>query len=282
MKQIRMETGICHFRIDREIELTDFIAAADLSPLAIEKQTVLWLDQGCVYVDGKRQRENMTLRPGQALRLHTKPKTYPHQFDRLSDHIVLDHDEFLVLDKPHGLPTHATLDNFKDNAKYILEQELRQPLFTTHRLDIPTRGLLIIAKSSRAQAAINKLFARGLVCKRYLAISANQVPPGRHDHFMDPEGRAPRVIRQEPRHGWWACSLEVEGIEPRDGFYQHKIRLFTGRTHQIRAQMSFLGAPLIGDSLYGSEVTLHDRIGLECRELGFRFLNQDFLVRRRD
>lgn len=280
MRQIRTETGICHFRIDREVGLVEFLAGADLSPLAIIKQIPYWLDQGCLYVDGRRQRENIRLLAGQIVRLHTRPKIYRRRFKTLREHIVLDHDEFLVLDKPAGLPTHATLDNFKDNAVYILEEELGRPLFTTHRLDVPTSGLLIVAKSASAQSAINKLFSTGRVLKRYLAKTEKPVPPKRYDHFMDPNGSAPRAMSTEPKSGWRVCSMEIQDVQSDCEFYRHKIRLLTGRTHQIRAQMSYLGAPLLGDALYGSTVVLEDRIALECWELGFRFLNQDFHVQR--
>lgn len=280
MRQIRVETGICHLRVDRESDLTDFIETVDLSPLAIEKQTALWLDRGCIYVDGKRQRTNVRLSPDQVLRLHTRPKTYRRRFHRLSDHILFDHDDFLILDKPAGLPTHATLDNYRDNAKFILEEELGKTLFTTHRLDIPTRGLLVIAKSPAAQTRINTLFANGRVTKRYLATAQTLISPARYDHYMDRDGRAPRKMGPDPREGWWICSMEIEAAVEVDDFYRHQIRLFTGRTHQIRAQMAHLGAPLIGDSLYGSPIPQDDEIGLECWELGFRYLNQDFLWRR--
>ena len=236
---------------------------------------------GSIYLDGKRLRENIQLKPEQVLRVHTRRKRYWHEAE-LKNRIVEDHDEFLVLDKPGGLPTHPTLDNFRENAKVMLEEELKIPLFTTHRLDVPTQGLLIIAKSADAQRLLNKNFSLGRVEKWYRSINEGQVPLGLYTHFINPETRVPRTIQNEEVQSWWRVQLEVErhGKSP-EGFW-HEMKLLTGKTHQIRAQMSFMGAPILGDTVYGARETPTslERIALECFKLSFRFRSSLITVSR--
>jgi 23S rRNA pseudouridine1911/1915/1917 synthase len=194
---------------------------------------------------------------------------------------VENNDDFLVLDKPAGLPTHPTLDNYRENAKVILETELAIPLYTTHRLDVPTQGLLIIAKSPEAQRQFNRSFSLARVEKIYRSLNEGRVANGVHTHFMNPESRVPKIIQAEENTEWWRCQLEVlRSAECEEGF-AHEVKLMTGKTHQIRAQMSFLGAPIVGDGVYGAEKkTASERIALECFRLSFTFRSRTFAISR--
>ncbi len=268
-QQIRQDTGICHFQADASVSLREFLSQIDLSLVTSEKKIEFWLDHGCVYLDGKRQRQDILVHPGQIVRLHTRPKMYERRFQKLSDHLIIVESDFLVLNKPAGLPTHATLDNFKDNVSYILEEELGYPVYTTHRLDIPTQGLLLIARSKKSQATINKLFAQRKVKKMYRAITSHKIDEGQYTHFMNPEGRAPRAVCSHANKDWWLCSMEIKSVECLSQDFVHTIALHTGRTHQIRAQMSYLGAPILGDFLYGSDRSFNGAIALKCCHLEF-------------
>lgn len=276
MKQIHLATGVCHFRVPTAQSLREFLEQADLSELRPEIQgdAADWLYTGAVYVDGQRVREDIPLFPNALIRLHTRRKRYVTE--PLRDRVVFQNDDFVVLDKPPGMPTHATLDNFVENAKYLLERELGVPLYTTHRLDIPTEGLLILAKTKEAQKLINRLFAQGWVEKIYYATAARDVAPGEYTHYIEPTLQAPRPIALTPAPGWWECRLVVEEVLPA---HRHRVRLLTGKTHQIRAQFAALAAPLNGDVLYGGS-TDAQKLGLECAELAFRFHAKAFRFTR--
>jgi 23S rRNA pseudouridine1911/1915/1917 synthase len=280
MKQVRADTGIVHLRVPSATNLREFLLRADLEPLPIsidEKLIDEWLHYGSVYLEGKRLRENCELRPDQIVRLHTRRKTYVTQIPRLRGRIVFDHPDFLVLDKPSGLPTHATLDNYIENAAYLLTQELGYPVYVTHRLDVATSGLLIMAKSPKAQAAMNKQFAKRQVVKVYRARVSSPVAPGLVVHYMDPESRIPKIMSASPVPGWWECRMEVLSYE--NGLVT--INLLTGKTHQIRAQLKALGAPIDGDAAYGSgRPARSGQIDLECHALGFRWMQEDFAIKK--
>ncbi len=268
---------ILHLAVDRERPLKDFLAEHGPNPEKID----FWLHHGCVYVDGVRRRADMPVKPSQVVRLHPQPKSYPWEKEPLKGRIVFDDPEFLALDKPAGLPVHPTLDNFLENAKYILEQELGHPIYTTHRLDVPTEGILLYAKTPEAQALLNKMFAKRRVEKIYHAITATPVPAGEHVLYINPESRVPRETSFTQVPGWWECRLEILASATWAENFCHKIRLITGKTHQIRAQLSALGAPILGDKTYGSVKSyVHERLALECFSLSFTFRSRTLTLTR--
>ncbi len=279
MKQVNAITGVCFFRVEQSMALREFLFSRDFSPLTVLVTIDEWLDYGSVYVDGRRQRENIPLHEAQLVRVHTRRKNYPMQ--PLGPWVVEDNEHFLVLDKPGGVPTHPTLDNYIANAKTLLERELGIPLFTTHRLDILTQGLLIIAKSQDAQWRLNRLFSLQRVDKIYRSHNAAAVAPGLYTHYMDPESRVPKVVQSGEHEGWWKCQLRVERMIPVNDHFGHEITLLTGKTHQIRAQMLALGAAVLGDPVYaGLAVGVRERMELECYQLAFSFRSRNFIIRR--
>lgn len=274
---MRQSTGIFHFEIQQPISIQQFITSQGYT----KDNAASFLYRGCVYINGQRIRENIELQTGQILRLHTQPKSYTWEPGPLKDRIVFDDPEFLVLDKPAGLPVHATLDNYIDNAKFQLERELKIPLYSTHRLDIPTQGLLILAKTPAAQRVLNKTFAEGRVTKIYHATTQVPVALGEHTLYLNPDSRVPREHSFERIEGWWKCQLVVEACDKQKAGFILKIRLITGKTHQIRAQLSALGAPICGDLLYGSPATqAPERLALECSSLSFTFRSRPLTLTR--
>lgn len=286
MIQIKSQTGIVHIRAGAELRLRNLLLDTDLSPLSIlvtEELIDEWLHYGSVYADGVRLRADTDLAKDQIVRLHTRRKTYVTRIPLLRESLVFENDDFLVLNKPAGLPTHATLDNYIENAAYLLSQELNIPLFVTHRLDVPTNGLLILAKTPAAQAGLNKLFSKGRVTKIYRAQTSLPVPLGEHTHWMNPESRVPKKMSSTPMENWWTCKSIVQSCaETPAGEYLSTVQLLTGKTHQIRAQFRTLGAPILGDTVYGgAEKNKADTpgIGLQCYQLHLRWKNADLTFR---
>lgn len=284
MKQIKIETGICHFRVTAPARLREFLLASDLSPLPISIDNKLideWFHYGSVYVDGVRRREDVELASDQIVRLHTRRKTYVAEIPILRDRIIEENEDFLVLDKPAGLPTHPTLDNYIENACYLLSQEMGIPLYVTHRLDVPTEGLLILAKSPAAQAGLNKLFSKRRVEKIYRVWTSSPVGTGEKVNWMNPESRVPKEMSDAPVENWWECKLIVQSCEKSGDEYLSTVQLLTGKTHQIRAQFRSLGSPILGDQVYGGkERAAALGIGLECYRLKFRWKQSDYDVVR--
>jgi 23S rRNA pseudouridine1911/1915/1917 synthase len=141
--------------------------------------------------------------------------------------------------------------------KFIKERDSKPGdvfLGIVHRLDRPVGGVIIFAKTSKALSRMNDLFRTGDINKTYLAIVKN-APPKQHDvltHYL---------LRNEERNKSYAydfrmkhtkeARLEYTVIGKSDNYILLKIRLFTGRHHQIRSQLAAIGSPVKGDLKYG-------------------------------
>lgn len=174
---------------------------------------------------------------------------------------VLHIDEHLVaIDKPPGLLVHpSSLDAHETrSALALLSEQLAQPLWTVHRLDKATSGVLVFARSLEAARALGAAFEAGTVRKHYLALVRGWPPDaGEIDYALarDPElpsagqPRVPAVTRYRrlARHEWPladgrhpTCRVALVEVEP-----------LSGRRHQIRRHFKHLAHPLIGDSTHG-------------------------------
>jgi 23S rRNA pseudouridine1911/1915/1917 synthase len=215
---------------------------------------------GAVYHNRTRALEDVEIAAGDYLRLHLSPKRYAIEPARLDAAIVAETDDYLILDKPSGLPMHPSLDNARENLIAAMEQRLARRLYVTQRLDVGTSGLVLVAKTPAFQARYNRWLAERRVEKWYRARVEGTVAPGRYVHWQEPSERAPKRVQAAAAAGYLECALTVLRAE-NDTVW---IRLETGRTHQIRAQLGLLGAPILGDVLYGSRVDGGNTFALEA------------------
>lgn len=164
----------------------------------------------------------------------------------------------LVIDKPSGLAVHAgpkggeTLSDHLDALRFGLP---RRPELA-HRLDKDTSGCLVLGRHPKALALLGKLFAGGMVEKTYLAVTtgAPTADAGRIDQPL---------AKRSPTRGWWmqAVPKDAPGAQAAVTDYAvlHRagalaviaLRPLTGRTHQLRAHLAHIGAPIPGDAIYG-------------------------------
>ncbi len=237
------------------------------------------LHLGAIYSDKKRVFDDRPLSKGNYLRIHLKPKRFPaRQIDWRST-LIADENEFLVFQKPAGIPVHATVDNAIDNALHQLREYTGYDLLVTNRLDIPVGGVMLFAKTASFQKRFNQWLLERKVTKFYRALVPLSLPSGKHVHFMEPGPRAPKIVSPIEKKGWQRCELTLHEVHPLGHAFEVKVELHTGRTHQIRAQLAALGSPLLGDRLYGSVEKYEpqekgERIALFSSELSFPRYNQ--------
>jgi 23S rRNA pseudouridine1911/1915/1917 synthase len=249
---------------------------------------LLWL--GSIYLDKKRlkctqtEQWNPLIPSGSYLRVHREPKRFPLSLEQLRTGKIDEDENLLVVDKPAGLPVHPTLDNQQENLLRGWEAILQRPLFITHRLDVGTSGLLLLAKNPREQSRLNRIFQEGQVKKIYQATvhcsacssGQQELPLGEIRHWMKPGVRAPRKVlpfevTSKPDEGLICRMRILRWSRPAADQATATIELLTGRTHQIRAQLSQLGFPIWGDRLYGSSVNTGaiEQWSLRCVSLSF-------------
>lgn len=178
-----------------------------------------------------------------------------------SDILFLD-NHLLVVNKPPGILVQHDPNggpNVEDAAKIWLKQHFQKPgnvfATATHRLDRPVGGLVIIARTSKALARMNAMFANREIKKLYLALVQGQ--PQNHEYLRH------WIKNNEAKNKVWTYTYPRGDARQADLAYWQMarqkdvslliVRLFTGRHHQIRAQLSFSGFPILGDSKYGQK-----------------------------
>lgn len=229
-----------------------------------------WLIRlGAVYAHKERVTRDMRVEKGEWIRFHPSPRRFPQPRAQTVE-LVANFPEFVVAHKPAGLPVHPTCDNALENLKSILSYQLGYPVYPGHRLDIPTSGLLVLAKNKDFLRRFQRALEAHEVKKEYIAKTRKLVPEGLHQHYMAPGDRAPKQVSSENHEGWKLCELLVRASIEKDGNFLSRIQLITGRHHQIRAQLSALGTPILGDTLYGDVCdNSKEEIGLTCTKLSF-------------
>lgn len=190
--------------------------------------------------------------------------------------IVFCDNHLLVANKPAGLltqPDEIGSDSLEDFAKQWVKKEYKKPgnvfLHAIHRLDRPVSGLVLFARTSKALTRLNELSRLMGIQRVYIAEVEGIVPQriGRLDHYLihgDHRAIIARASDKEAKH----ARLEYQVKHFREHSTVVIIDLETGRYHQIRAQFSAIGHPIVGDRRYGSKLGDGQSIHLHCAELG--------------
>lgn len=196
--------------------------------------------------------------------------------------ILYEDDEIMAIDKPAGILTHA-VNEYDDNETTIAD--FARPYLNfkgdyragiVHRLDRATSGVILIAKTKTAQTYLKQQFKHRFIQKTYLAIVSGQPkhPEAKIDlplarqyqqaskFWVDPAGKPSTTIYKTLKH--------------KDGRTLLEVKPKTGRTHQIRVHLAYLGLPIIGDYLYGGQK--HKRLLLHASQIEFRNGNNQLIV----
>jgi 23S rRNA pseudouridine1911/1915/1917 synthase len=239
---------------DEDGERLDVFLARRLPEVSRRRARVL-VAAGAVSVDGRRVMvQSRTLHAGQAVVCHVQDLP-PGAAEALDPAAVLHEDESLIaIDKPCGIPSHATLARRRGSAIQLTEELLRRragskvPLWALHRLDVPTSGVLLFAKTQAAARAVHQNLSSRRVRKEYLAIVAGTPEP--------PEGEIALPLLE----GHLRTEVSPAGKEARTGYRvverrgdESLVELSpeTGRMHQLRVHLAAIGHPIVGDSKYG-------------------------------
>jgi 23S rRNA pseudouridine1911/1915/1917 synthase len=255
-------------KADSGLRLDQFLAAR--APLTRGAVRAL-IDQGAAYVGRRRlKRASYRVQAGEVVELYAPEPGAALAPIAPSLRVVYEDADLAVVDKPSGAAVQARREGEAGTVAWALRRRLfaagvRRPhVWVVHRLDQPASGLLVVALSRPAAAALSRAFSEHRPARRYLAVVrgsperdaaeiALPLAPGRHAR-IDPGGRA--------------ATTHVKVIARAGPVTLVEVTLETGRTHQIRAHLAAIGHPIVGDRRYGDRGPA-PRLALHAAHLGF-------------
>ncbi|MGM9927291.1 MAG: RluA family pseudouridine synthase [Bacillus sp. (in: firmicutes)] len=204
------------------------------------------------------------------------PKEQPSEgliAEELPLDIVYEDEAVLVINKPAYVSTipsreHPTGSIANRLAGYYRKKNIPSTVHVVTRLDRDTSGLMLVAKHRHVHHLLSEQQKKGGVSRTYEAFVHGKV--SQDGKVEAPIGRSETsIIEREVRDdGQYACTL-YKTLKHYTDFSHMQLQLLTGRTHQIRVHMSYIGHSLLGDDLYGGSLDQISRQALHCRQLTF-------------
>ncbi|TFG46662.1 MAG: RluA family pseudouridine synthase [Dehalococcoidia bacterium] len=270
METVELTADIAGIRLDK------FIAGrvTELSRVHVREL----IDNAQVTVNGHTVKPSHPLKIGDKIDIAIPP---PPPSAAVAENIPLDviyeDKDLAVINKPAGLtthpaPGHATgtlLNAILARFPELIDEGGERPGIV-HRLDKDTSGLMVVARSRQAQAALSDQFKRREVTKVYLALVKGRVESssgiieaaiGRHQIH-----RKKMAITESGRE----AKSQFRVIQRYKSHTLLEVRIFTGRTHQIRVHLAAIGYPVMGDATYGIKSDLFPRQFLHSHRLSFK------------
>lgn len=272
--------------MNREYELTvevsgqrlDKYLAEEIADLSRSRIKEL-VQAGEVLVNSKKSKVSYKVQKGDLIQVTVLPlEPLALEAENIPLDIVYEDEDVIVVNKPQGMvvhpaaghPSHTLVNALLYHTRDLADSPEGFRPGIVHRIDKDTSGLLMVAKNAAARESLEKQLAAKSNKRQYLAIV--------HGNFAEEEGTIDAPIGRNPKDRKQMAVVEkgksavthFKVLEQYQGYSLVECQLETGRTHQIRVHMAYIGHPLAGDPLYGPRKTLagHGQF-LHAKTLGF-------------
>ncbi len=251
MKEIKVEDN---FNIRIDVFLADKL---NISRSKVQKL----IKQGKILVNGKKINNNYLVIEDDIINvndeldfeIHLKPQDIPID-------VIYENEDLLVINKPSGMVVHPAPGNYENTlvnsllGKYSLSSNMSRPGIV-HRLDKDTSGVMLVAKNDDTHAKLSEMIKERKVKRTYIALVSGVIP---HE-----TGEIDAPIGRDSKN---REKMIVTSINSKNAITHFKVlnryknhtliecNLDTGRTHQIRVHMNYIGYPIVNDPLYGKEI----------------------------
>lgn len=225
--------------------------------------------KGDVKVNGKKAKEKYSLIEGDILETRDIVSTEKKEkFNRINNDflkVTYEDENMLLVEKWPGVLVHSdskkgeptltdyVLSYLYDKGDYSPENEITFTPAPCNRLDRNTSGIVIYGKNYESLKLLNEMIRERKIKKYYQAMIQGRIQDGLYEAYISKdESENISKIYDEPRRGTKKISTSVNMIQSCGTFSLVELELITGRSHQLRAHLSHLGNPIVGDSKYGT------------------------------
>ncbi|HER2194348.1 TPA: RluA family pseudouridine synthase [Streptococcus pyogenes] len=239
-------------------------ALADLSPLS-RGQANDQIKQGLVLVNGQQKKAKYTVQAGDVICFELpKEEVLEYQAQNIPLDIIYEDDTLAIINKPQGMVVHPSAGHPSGTMVNALMYHIKDLSSINgvvrpgivHRIDKDTSGLLMVAKTDAAHQALAEELKAKKSLRKYLAIVHGNLPNDR-GMIEAPIGRSEKDRKKQAVTAKGKEAVTRFTVLERFGDYSLvELQLETGRTHQIRVHMAYIGHPVVGDPLYGPRKTL--------------------------
>lgn len=276
------------------MELNKFLVTSDIAGSRLDKAVPILcpelsrnavqqlIDEENILVNGKKSNKKTTVNAGDVIEvILPEPKTLSVDPENIPLDIVYEDEHLLVVNKPKGMVVHPAAGNFNGTLVNALLYHCGDSLSgingvirpgIVHRIDKDTSGLLVVAKNDIAHKGLAEQIKEHSFTRVYNTVVVGNIkddfgtidaPIGRH-----PKDRKKQAVTDKNSRN---AVTHFEVLERYNGFTFLKVRLETGRTHQIRVHMAYRGTPVAGDVVYGNPKKTYGLQGqcLNASTIGF-------------
>lgn len=271
----------CTLRVAEEMtgKRLDKLISDELEDIS-RSAAVRLIESGNVKLNGKQPSKSSKPAAGDLLEIYLpEPQLLDVKAENIPVEIVYEDRELLVVNKPKGMVVHPAPGNYSGTLVNALMYHCGDRLSSingiirpgiVHRIDKKTSGLLIVAKTDSAHIGLAEQIKLHSFTREYEAVVCGRL--------KDPEGTVDAPIGRSSADRKKMCVTDKNSkqavthysiIKSYSGYEHIRLKLETGRTHQIRVHMRYIGHPVLGDEVYGKSFAGIDGQCLHAKKIGF-------------